>query len=158
MRSPPSGTKLGAKVRVARERSRALIAGVNEAALERFVAACKEDTRVVAAFLGGSHAAGTADEYSDLDLCLIVDDQNYDTFFAERRAFLGRLGDAVFFEDFSVGLVGYKNLEQAADARDLESLRETLCPRWSGRPCSKPLVVWLGSTYAQPRRSPPSMG
>jgi lincosamide nucleotidyltransferase len=69
--------------------------------LERFVAACREDTRVVAAFLGGSHAARTADEYSDLDLYLIVGDQHYDTFFAERRAFLGRLGEPVFFEDFS---------------------------------------------------------
>jgi len=69
--------------------------------LERFVAACREDTRVVAAFLGGSHAARTADEYSDLNLYLIVGDQHYDTFFAERRAFLGRLGEPVFFEDFS---------------------------------------------------------
>jgi predicted nucleotidyltransferase len=78
-----------------------LIVGVNGAALDRFMAASREDTRVVAAFLGGSHAAGTADEYSDLDLYLIVGDQNYDTFFAERRAFLGHLGEAVFFEDFS---------------------------------------------------------
>jgi predicted nucleotidyltransferase len=69
--------------------------------LDRFVAACREDTRVLAAFLGGSHAAGTADEYSNLDLYLIVGDQGYDTFFAERRAFLGRLGEPVFFEDFS---------------------------------------------------------
>jgi hypothetical protein len=65
------------------------------------VAACREDTRVVAAFLGGSHAARTADEYSDLDLYLVVNDQNYEAFFAERRAFLGRLGEPVFFEDFS---------------------------------------------------------
>lgn len=70
-------------------------------ALDRFVAACREDTRVVAAFIGGSHAAGTADEYSDLDLYLIVGDKDYETFFAERRAFLGRLGEPVFFEDFS---------------------------------------------------------
>jgi hypothetical protein len=69
--------------------------------LGRFVAACREDTRVLAAFLGGSHAAETADEYSDLDLYLIVDDQNYDNFFAGRRAFLGCLGEPVFFEDFS---------------------------------------------------------
>lgn len=78
-----------------------MIVGVNGAALDRFMAASREDTRVVAAFLGGSHAAGTADEYSDLDLYLIVGDQNYDTFFAERRAFLGHLGEAVFLEDFS---------------------------------------------------------
>jgi predicted nucleotidyltransferase len=69
--------------------------------LDRFVAACREDTRVLAVFLGGSHAAGTADEYSNLDLYLIVGDQGYDTFFAERRAFLGRLGEPVFFDDFS---------------------------------------------------------
>ena len=78
-----------------------MIVGVNGAALDRFMAASREDTRVVAAFLGGSHAAGTADEYSDLDLYLIVGDQNYDTFFAERRTFLGQLGEAVFLEDFS---------------------------------------------------------
>lgn len=30
-------------------------------------------------------------------------------------------------EFYSVGMVGYKNLEQAAAARDLETLRETLC-------------------------------
>lgn len=72
--------------------------GIGEEAFGRFLAACREDPRVVAAFLGGSHAARTADEYSDLDLYLIVNDQDYDTFFAERRAFLGRLGEAVFFE------------------------------------------------------------
>jgi predicted nucleotidyltransferase len=75
--------------------------GTGEEALGRFLATCREDPRVVAAFLGGSHAARTADEYSDLDLYLVVDDQDYETFFAERRAFLGRLGEAVFFEDFS---------------------------------------------------------
>jgi hypothetical protein len=83
------------------ERGRALNTGVNGAALGRFMAACREDTRVVAAFLGGSHVAGTADEYSDLDLYLIVGDQDYDTCFAERRAFVGCLGEPVFLEDFS---------------------------------------------------------
>jgi predicted nucleotidyltransferase len=38
--------------------------------------------RVVAAFLGGSRVAGTVDEYSDLDLYLIVRDEDYDAFFA----------------------------------------------------------------------------
>ena len=78
-----------------------IIGGNGEKTLDRFVAACREDTRVVAAFIGGSHAARTADEYSDLDLYLIVGDKGYETFFAERRAFLGRLGELVFFEDFS---------------------------------------------------------
>jgi hypothetical protein len=78
-----------------------LITGGTGEALGRFMAACREDTRIVAAFLGGSHAAGTADEYSDLDLYLIVGDKDYDTFFAERRTFMGHLGEPVFFEDFS---------------------------------------------------------
>ena len=78
-----------------------IVSGDGEEALGRFLVACREDPRVVAAFLGGSHAARTADEYSDLDLYLIVGDLHYDTFFAERRAFLGRLGKAVFFKDFS---------------------------------------------------------
>jgi len=98
----PFGAELGSKLRLARKRGRALITGANaEEALGRFLAACREDPRVVAAFLGGSHAARTADEYSDLDLYLIVDDHDYDTFFAERRAFLGRLGEPLFCEDFS---------------------------------------------------------
>lgn len=68
--------------------------------LDRFVAACRADGRVVAAFLGGSYARGAADEYSDLDFSLIVTDEAYDDFFAGRRAFLQHLGDLVFIEDF----------------------------------------------------------
>jgi predicted nucleotidyltransferase len=78
-----------------------IIGGNGERTFDRFVAACREDTRVVAAFIGGSHAARTADEYSDLDLYVILGDKDYETFFAERRGFLGRLGEPVFFEDFS---------------------------------------------------------
>jgi predicted nucleotidyltransferase len=78
-----------------------IVGGNGERTFDRFVAACREDTRVVAAFIGGSHAARTADEYSDLDLYVILGDKDYETFFAERRGFLGRLGEPVFFEDFS---------------------------------------------------------
>ena len=48
--------------------------------MNRFVAACQADERVVAAFLGGSYARGTADAYSDLDLCLITTDEAYEDF------------------------------------------------------------------------------
>jgi len=40
-------------------------------AVERFQAASQADPRIVAAFVGGSLATSTADEYSDLDLYLI---------------------------------------------------------------------------------------
>jgi predicted nucleotidyltransferase len=64
--------------------------------LDRFVAACQEDARVVAAVLSGSYAQGTADAYSDLDFGLILADAAYDDFLAEREAFLRRLGNPIF--------------------------------------------------------------
>ncbi len=59
--------------------------------MNRFVAACQADERVVAAFLGGSYARGTTDEYSDLDLYLITTDEAYDDFPTSLEAFLRRL-------------------------------------------------------------------
>jgi len=69
--------------------------------IDRFTAACRDDRRVVAAFLGGSLAAGTADDFSDLDLYLITPDADYQDFFGDRQQFMQRLGDPVFCEDFS---------------------------------------------------------
>jgi predicted nucleotidyltransferase len=70
--------------------------------LSRFVAACQADDRVVAAFLCGSYAKGTADAYSDLDLGLITTDAAYEAFFADRAAFLQQLGEPVFLESFNI--------------------------------------------------------
>jgi predicted nucleotidyltransferase len=67
-----------------------------------FIAACHADLRVVAAFLGGSYARGSADAYSDLDLYLITTDKAYEDFVAGRKAFLQRLGELVFLEDFDL--------------------------------------------------------
>lgn len=55
---------------------------------------------MLAAFVGGSVAAGTADEYSDLDLYLVVADEEYESFFADRQGFISRLGEPVYLEDF----------------------------------------------------------
>src|SRR5215469_13558790 len=73
----------------------------HRAVVERFVSACRADERVVAAFLGGSYARSTADTHSDLDLYLISTDQAYGDFFGGRAAFLQRLGEPVFLEDFN---------------------------------------------------------
>jgi predicted nucleotidyltransferase len=70
--------------------------------IERFVAACRADERVVAAFLGGSYAKGTADAHSDLDLSIITTDAAFEDFVAGREAFLRRLGELVFLEDFDL--------------------------------------------------------
>lgn len=68
--------------------------------IDHLVASYRADERVVAAFLGGSYANGTADAYSDLDLYLITTDAAYADFCASRAAIVRLLGDPVFIEDF----------------------------------------------------------
>src|SRR5215467_7790041 len=75
----------------------------HQVVVNRFVAAGLADERVVAAFLGGSYARGTADEYSDLDFGLIITDEAYDDFLAGRQAFLHRLGEPVLLEVYTGG-------------------------------------------------------
>lgn len=72
-----------------------------QALVARFMAQCEADERIVAAFLGGSFAGGTADAYSDLDIYLVSTDEGYDSFFSERHGFMRRLGEPVFLEDFN---------------------------------------------------------
>lgn len=68
--------------------------------IARFAAACQADARVEAAFLGGSHARGTADARSDIDFGVIVANAAYDGFLADRDAFVERLGEPIFLEVF----------------------------------------------------------
>jgi hypothetical protein len=70
--------------------------------LDRFVAACQADERIVAALLSGSYAQGTADAYSDLDLGLITTDAAYEVVLAERAAFIRQLGEPLLLEDFEL--------------------------------------------------------
>jgi hypothetical protein len=73
----------------------------HRAVLDSFAAACREDDGVVACFLGGSFATGKADRFSDLDIYAIVADDRWDSFFADRHAFLRKLGDPLLAEDFN---------------------------------------------------------
>ena len=68
--------------------------------LDRFLAACQADERIVAAFLVGSNAKGKADEHSDLDLYLVTTDAAFDDFVATRESFARLLGEPLFMEDF----------------------------------------------------------
>lgn len=72
----------------------------HQVVLNRFVAACQVDERVVAACLVGSYARGTADAYSDLDFHLITSDDAYADFIARREAFIQHLGEPLFLENF----------------------------------------------------------
>jgi predicted nucleotidyltransferase len=71
----------------------------DRAFLDRLVSRAGDDERVTALMLGGSHATGTADEHSDLDLYLITHDERFDSFRDGRHAFMHQLGDAVFLEE-----------------------------------------------------------
>lgn len=70
--------------------------------LDRFVAACHADERVVAAALHGSYARGAADHHSDLDLGVITTDAAYEGFVAGRETFARQLGEPLFLEDFGL--------------------------------------------------------
>ena len=76
--------------------------------IERFVAACSEDDRIVAAFLGGSLAGERADAYSDVDLCVITRDGAYQDVVRDRLSLIRRLGEPLFVEDWgNEGVVSF---------------------------------------------------
>jgi hypothetical protein len=75
--------------------------------IERFVEACRADDRVIAALLSGSHAAGGADEHSDVDLCLIATDVHRDALWNDREAFITQLGAPLMLEDFDGSETAY---------------------------------------------------
>ena len=70
--------------------------------VERFIAACQADERIVAAFLGGSYAKDKVDKFSDLDLFFITTDEAYEDFLAGRESFVRLLGEPLFLEDFGL--------------------------------------------------------
>jgi predicted nucleotidyltransferase len=78
------------------------LSGQHQDVVNRFMAACEADARIVAAFMGGSNARGEADVHSDLDLCVIVTEDTYADFVAGREQFLQQLGRLVFVEDFGL--------------------------------------------------------
>ena len=68
----------------------------NWTVVERFRQACERDDRVVAAFLGGSLAAGRADDHSDLDLYVVAREDACTELVERRREFVAAWGDPVF--------------------------------------------------------------
>ncbi len=75
--------------------------------VSRFADACSADDRIVAALLCGSRARGEADEYSDLDLCVITRDDAFENVIAERESLVGQLGELVFIEDFGLDRIAF---------------------------------------------------
>jgi nucleotidyltransferase-like protein len=59
-----------------------------EAAVTRFRDTCQREELIVAAFLGGSLAAGIADEASDLDIYAVTRAADYELLFRRRSTFV----------------------------------------------------------------------
>lgn len=69
------------------------------AAIERFRVSCAEHSLVVAAFLGGSYAAGCARPDSDIDLYVVTMPEHYEMFIADRQRFIHSWGEPRELED-----------------------------------------------------------
>jgi hypothetical protein len=77
------------------------VAGRARTFLDRLVARLRNDDRMAALLLGGSHAAGTADEHSDLDLTLLTRESHWEDVYEGRMDLLRSLGDILFLEEHS---------------------------------------------------------
>jgi predicted nucleotidyltransferase len=69
------------------------------AAVERFRRSCADHPLVLAAFLGGSYAAGTARLDSDIDLYVVTRLQDYPAFIEGRHEFLSSWGEPTEMKD-----------------------------------------------------------
>ena len=79
------------------------IARLDEA-IARIADAAVADGLCEAVLLKGSIARGDADEFSDIDLYLVVSPQNRDAVLERREHYLAAYGDVVFIEDVDFGL------------------------------------------------------
>jgi hypothetical protein len=107
----------------------------HQVVMNRFVAACQADERVLPAFLHGSYVKGTVDAYCDLDLGLITTDEAYVDFNAGREAFIRLLGEPVFLEDFGATLTCY-SLRHGANYLQ-RPLPPWVEPKHRGRPTNR---------------------
>ena len=69
--------------------------------VEKFAKLAKSDPRVFSAFLRGSLADGNEDDYSDIDVYYLVDEQSYSDFHSNVRNWLREQGQLVFFDEHS---------------------------------------------------------
>jgi predicted nucleotidyltransferase len=125
--------------------------------LDRFVTACAEDERVVAAFLGGSHGRGEADAYSDVDLCVIAKDDAYDALVRDRAGFVGRLGTPLFLEDFGIAGLVFFVLDDGTEGElffGSEGRLEELEPGPTFRTLFDPGGILEGVAFAEERMDP----
>jgi predicted nucleotidyltransferase len=69
-------------------------------AIAHFAEACRRDQLVLAAFLGGSFAADTARDDSDVDVYVVSREENYPELWARRLDFVRAMGEIARARDF----------------------------------------------------------
>lgn len=74
--------------------------------IERAAEILHADDRVIAAYLIGSHAAGTADEYSDIDLHCVVSDEDFPSCLADLDKILDDIAGPLVLVDAIPGISG----------------------------------------------------
>jgi hypothetical protein len=122
--------------------------------LDRFVAACRADPRILAATLYGSHARSAADAWSDLDIGVVVADDAYADFLAGREAFLRQLGEPLFVEDFdSPGIAFFILADGTEGELSIDRASDFIAPFGLWRPLLDKAGVLAG---AKPRPQPDS--
>jgi predicted nucleotidyltransferase len=120
--------------------------------LDRFITICRADPRVLAAALYGSHARGAADEWSDLDIGVVVADEAYDDFLAGREAFLRQLGEPLFIEDFDIPDIAFFILADGTEGEmSIDRVGDFTAPFGLWRPLLDKTGVLAG---AKPRSQP----
>lgn len=94
---------------------------------------CQQDERIVGALMYGSFTKGEGDAYSDIEFCLYIDEDSYDTF--EPIAWLEQIAPvAVYFtNEFGVGTAIFENLirgefhfDRVADMAQIPSWKEVV--------------------------------
>ncbi len=108
----------------------------HEAVLTKLVEAAEADDRVVAAWLQGSRADGTADSFSDIDFYVAVDDEAYDSF--DRIEFIERAAQVLVHAELP-GNLGVVCLLQGPVKLDLLTEKASVVGQRE-RPAAKMLV------------------
>src|SRR5205809_2687777 len=96
--------------------------------IQKFERIAREDPRILSAFLGGSLADGTEDDFSDIDIYYILDEQSYSDFPSQMRTRLSEMGPLVFLEqhnNFGFDLILFIFMTAANGAIGLVTTKNT---------------------------------
>src|SRR6266480_643917 len=135
--------------------------------IQKFERIAREDPRILSAFLGGSLADGTEDDFSDIDIYYILDEQSYSDFPSQMRTRLSEMGPLVFLEQhnnfgFDLILFIFQNGSTASSSPSKHHSKEKISKDTSknnyagigtGTTSSSPLLLGEGSGQRSPNSS-----